>query len=729
MRRRYLPSLLLTLILFITSVGYSRESPPEPWYQQAMRWGQVNINERDPETFDVAKWMDYFRRCHLDGITVNAAGVVAYYPTEIPLHPRSRFLGNRDLFGEIVKAARQANLHVLARFDPSYQRQDFYYAHPDWFSLDKDGKPNLLTWPPEPREKLYEICPNSPYFWEYMPRIFEEIFARYDVDGIFGNAWDGYGGICYCRYCRERFKADTGLDLPAAEDRNDPTYRRWVTWHYRRLADVWEFWSKTIKRVKPGAIFVPNQTNSAGMHGFVERGQEMLHTENQGRGPNTPLWRIGMSGKLLRELSRGERPYWLLVGYYLPGWRHAAKPEAEQRIWMADALASGARPWFHIVGGDQQDRRGFRSFEDFFEFHWRNQEYFRNLRSRAEVALVYSQPTIDFYRRTGGGGPLGSPPRVNDSIQGAYQALLEARIPFDMLLAEDLEGSAPDRYRAIVLANTAMLSDSAVKNLERFVEQGGGLVATFETSLYDETGKRREDFGLGKLFGVHATTDGILGPLGHSYMRVAENEPWANALGHTAILPNTRYLVPVSSEGDARHPLWQIPPYPVYPPETAWRRVEKQDVPLAYVREAGKGRVAYFPGDLAATYGATHLPEHGRLLQAALREVTRDKYSATVEGPGLVDFSLFEQAGANCLVAFLVNLTNPAAWRPPLTEIIPVSRQTLTIRLQPGESCTAVRLLVSSKEAKFSQSGETLVVELPGIADFEVVVADSKKNP
>jgi hypothetical protein len=727
MRRRAVPCCFLALVLLVAKSGCAEER--EPWFQQAMRWGQVNINERDAESFDVALWMDYFRRCHLDGITINAAGVVAYYPSEVPLHPRSRFLGDRDLFGEIVKAARKNGLRVLARFDPSYQREDFYFAHPDWFSVSKDGRPNLLTWPPEPREKLYQVCPNSPYFWQYMPRVFEEIFTRYDVDGIFGNAWDGYGGICYCQYCRERFHEDTGLELPPAQDRSNPTYRRWVTWRYLRLADVWQFWSETVKRVKHGAIFVPNQTNIAGMRGFIQRGQEVLHTENQGRGSNTPLWRIGMSGKLLRELSGGERPYWLLVGYYLPGWRHISKPQAEQRVWLAEALASGARPWFHIVGADQEDRRGFQSFEDFFNFHWRNDRYFRNLRSRADVALVYSQPTVDFYRQTAGGGPLGSPPRVNDSIQGAYQALLEAGIPFDMLLAEDLEDHVPDRYRVIVLANAAMLSDGASKSLERFVERGGGLVATFETSLYDETGKRREDFGLGRVLGVRTTTDGILGPLGHSYMRIEDAEAWAGTFEHTAILPNTRYLLPVSGEADARHPIWLIPPYPVYPPETSWRRVEKQDVPLAYVREAGKGRVIYFPGDLAATYGTTHLPDHGQLLRTAVREVTSGTFTATVRGPGLLDFSLYEQSAERRLVAFLVNLTNPAAWRAPLTEIVPVGPQTMTIRLHPGESCSSVRSLVSGKEAKFTLADEVLTISVPGVEDFEVLVADLKKSP
>jgi hypothetical protein len=249
-------------------------------------------------------------------------------------------------------------------------------------------------------------------------------------------------------------------------------------------------------------------------------------------------------------------------------------------------------------------------------------------------------------------------------------------------------------------------------------------VTSFETSLYDETGKRRPDFGLASLLGVHATADRVLGPLGHSYMRLQDSEELGDTFKDTTILPNTRYLVPVRAEATAHTPLWLIPPYPVYPPETSWTQIQKEDVPLAYFRAAGKGHVSYFPGDLAATYGATHLPDHGRLLQGAVRWARAGEPRASVAGAGLVDFTLYEQADGKHLVGFLVNLTNPAAWQPPLTEIIPVGPQVVTLHLGPGARCHRAQLLVAGQAAKFEQAGEVLTVTVPNLRDFEVVVLD-----
>jgi hypothetical protein len=60
-----------------------------PWYDRPMRWGQLTLVENDPPKLDVGYWLDYFKRCRCDAVTLSAGGVVAYYPTQVPLHYRS----------------------------------------------------------------------------------------------------------------------------------------------------------------------------------------------------------------------------------------------------------------------------------------------------------------------------------------------------------------------------------------------------------------------------------------------------------------------------------------------------------------------------------------------------------------------------------------------------------------------------------------------------------------
>ncbi len=102
-----------------------------PWYRRVTRWGQTNITEKDPERYDIAWWREYWKRTEVQGVIINAGGIVAYYPSKFPLHHRAEFLNGRDLFGELARAAHDEGLAVLARMDSNRTAEDFYQAHPD----------------------------------------------------------------------------------------------------------------------------------------------------------------------------------------------------------------------------------------------------------------------------------------------------------------------------------------------------------------------------------------------------------------------------------------------------------------------------------------------------------------------------------------------------------------------------------------------------------------------
>src|ERR1039457_2833837 len=101
----------------ISPVGKAVSRGELPWYRRALRWGQTNITEIDPQRYDIAWWRQHWKRTQIQGVIINAGGIVAYYPSQFPLHYRAAALGDRDLYGELARAAHEDGLAVLARMD------------------------------------------------------------------------------------------------------------------------------------------------------------------------------------------------------------------------------------------------------------------------------------------------------------------------------------------------------------------------------------------------------------------------------------------------------------------------------------------------------------------------------------------------------------------------------------------------------------------------------------
>ena len=93
--------------IIVDPVLFTSGFPPieEEWFTKPMRWAQLTLVENDPGSFDPDFWLSYFKQIHADGATLSAGGIVAYYPTQIPYHHRSLWLGDSDPFGYLLKVA------------------------------------------------------------------------------------------------------------------------------------------------------------------------------------------------------------------------------------------------------------------------------------------------------------------------------------------------------------------------------------------------------------------------------------------------------------------------------------------------------------------------------------------------------------------------------------------------------------------------------------------------
>ena len=496
---------------------------------------------------------------------------------------------------------------------------------------------------------MWVTCALGPYNFEFMTAVHREVMKRYKVDGIFINRWAG-SGMCYCAHCRDGFRAATGHDLPRTDDPQDPARRAHILWQQERLFELWRLWDGEVRTINPDSRVIPNAgggaTSPLDMKAIGELAPT-LFADRQARSGLMPPWANGKAAKEYRA-AMGKKP---VGGIFSVGveeayrWKDSVQSEAEVRIWFADGVANGLRPWFTKFGGVLRDRRWLGVVEDLYRWHHGAERYLRNEEPLARVGLVYSQQTAWFY-----GGPEAGE-KVEDHALGWYQALVEARIPFEMVHDRLLDEAHLAPLKTLLLPNIAALSDEQCRQLRAFVERGGGLVATGETSLYDERGERRADFGLAELFGVtfRRRADG---PMRNAYLRLeadprtGRRHPLLAGLDDAPRVIHGTWRLEVSPRAEfASRPLTLIPSYPDLPMEMVYPRVPRTDVAEVYLREAGAGRVVYFPWDIDRTFWEVLAVDHGLLLGNAVRWATAEEPPVVVEGPGVLDVTALAAGG------------------------------------------------------------------------------------
>ncbi len=684
------------------------------WLDGPMRWAQLAFVERDPGHYDPDFWLAYFKRIHASGALLSAGGVVAFYPTEVPLHHRSTYMGNADTLGYLVEGCRKLGMKIMLRTDPHATRQDTYDAHPDWIAVTADGQKRRHWANPD----LWVTCALGPYNFEFMPQVNREIMERFGPEGIFSNRWSGHG-VCYCEHCQRNFKAFSDLDLPRKEERLDPTYRRWTEWRTQRLRELWALWDSGIRRVRPASRFIPN-----GFPDKVLTGQEadLFFADQQARSGMIPPWTNGKGAKELRA-TLGVKP---LIGIFSVGleeefrWKDSVQSDAEIRIWVAEGTANGMRPCFVKFGADIYDKRWMDSVATLYEGYHKNEKYLRNTASLARVGVMYSEQTDRKY----GGQPWQQ--RSGDHLDGMYHALVESRIPFDMVNDRLLSETDLARFKLLILPNIAALSDIQCQQIEAFVERGGSVVATFETSLYDEEALPRKDFGLAGLFGV-SYKQKVDGPMRNSYMHLRHQSKEAlytqilAGLEGAPRIVNTIYKVDVKPTVDFPSPVTLIPTYPDLPMEDVYPRVFETDSREVYLRQIGKGRVAYLPGDLDRTFWKLLNVDHRQLLTNIINWALNETPVVSISGPGVIDSTVWRQEKS--MTVHLVNLTNPMMMKGPFRELIPVEAR-VSVKVPDDAKVSRVRLLMSGTQPTFTRQNGQIVVTVPRILDHEIIALD-----
>lgn len=298
----------------------------------------------------------------------------------------------------------------------------------------------------------------------------------------------------------------------------------------------------------------------------------------------------------------------------------------------------------------------------YISFYKTNRDLYVGTKDLASVAVFRSHPSITYHNS-----------RAGLSAILVEQTLIQAKIPFHLIFDEHLGQISPATCRVLILPDSECLSDDQIATIRKFVEAGGGLIATEQAGLYDQWRRLRVKPGLAGL---------------------VDNQPAA---------------APYQEEVKATPVLAGMPSR----------------------KELGRGRVVYLPGiefdgPLPPREEYFHIgpefwkrPKNWKQLVDAVSWTSQGDIPLEVIGPDFLGINLVEQPGKRRRIVHLVNYNRQL----PLIENIAVK-----CVLPEGNSANAVRLYSADSDSyetlDFRMQGSQAVFTVPKLKTYCMVVVN-----
>lgn len=428
-----------------------------------------------------------------------------------------------------VDAAHAQGAKVLGEAIRFYMSPWMQEDHPDWQVLNSpDAKPISVA---ELADQHVLGCWNSPYGqWFIKSQV--ELARRLDWDGY---NLDGFGcwSHCFCSHCQAAYQRDAGRAIPATSNVNDREFRHYLKWRLNQYTQFVAEWTSALKTVKPDFVAAPWSTGPGRwwhwMGAPAAEGTDAMH-----RILDAPFLELfwdfpadqgsnllpSFTCRYYRALT-GDRPAWILPYLCEQGQFNMQPPAAECDLREMTVLANGC-----LVAQGHWQQNEVTPLAHFNDQLRQREPFTTDTSSLKWAAMLVGESSRLLYGLPGArtevplGAWLGSGvdtpdmgrlapgerrmPAHMESAVGVFRAMQEDHLPLDLIMESDVEDEPTlAQYKVLILPNAACLSDAALETIRNFVARGGGLVALHESSICDEFGDRREDFGLADVFGAH----------------------------------------------------------------------------------------------------------------------------------------------------------------------------------------------------------------------------------
>lgn len=590
---------------------------------------------------------------------------------------------DRALLKEIVERCHKQGMKYVLGLPP-FPSVECMKAHPDWRVHPEDTDAALKIEPREDNLGTRLGCNNGPW-GDFLIDLCVELMQDFGLDGY---SFDGnyHAPICFCPACKAAYSSHAshrtdGTNrtdaIPPRANLDDIAYREYLVWRGERLEQHYAKLQQRLKAANPNAV-VMTWTVNAGRYGhFLHSPRAMPTRMNQLFDlPMQEWWQdetnFGASvapafGAAYIRAVAGDRPAASEAYLMSRGNPYGTDsfPKHERITRNLHAMTNGC------VCAEALGWTGHReSVVAAFDVVKQREAFLTHTEPLPWAALLVSEQTRQFYAYR------DIADRFLPHVFGMFRVAMEEHFP--LTLINDWDVAAPfAKYKVLILAGAAALSDSQCVAIREFVRAGGGLVVTGETSLCDELGRPRKDFALADLLGVSyrsrpAATEQREALDANFAITVDENY-WKQRVG-VATLTWPEFVVPPSGgmspidhlkaelQADpklrelvpTRSVTFKGPQVLVTEPKSdeviarmipaGWKDAP---IPAVIARTFGTGRVVYLPACLDAAMWSYSYPYQRRMLTRLIEWAAGGKsFPIEIEAPMCVQTTFWRQRGA-----------------------------------------------------------------------------------
>ena len=636
------------------------------WRNYPWRMIQTNLREIDFIDLDPQRFVEDLKSFHATVALINAGGISASYPTELPWQAQNPW-ANNDKLKSLVELCHENGIQVLARTDFSKVKEQIYLEHPEWAFRTAQG--DVMNY-----NGYVQTCPSSVYQQEYTFQTLREIFTKIPFDGLFCNmggfqtrdySFVDYG-YCHCQACRTRFREMYGYEnLPEKEDMSDPVYVAYAEFQKRSVQEYRRKMVAFLKTFDRDLCF--DDEDYARIESSTELHRRLPHWQYHASSNCRVILGDGSSNIICSNTSVD------YVGYAL---RDMAVSPAQQRLraWQNIANLGGLDYYIMSRIDNHLDRSGFAGIRQIFGFHAANENEYVGLKNTARVLLHRDDRWV-----------------ATEEEKGWIRTLTEAHIPFAEILPTEFACADLSKYDLIIFPDSQYLRQADIEATNAFVAKGGTVICVGGTGLADERKGRKTAPSL-ECQGICTIRQERSDMASAMFLISPEDRFIFSSLPDTDVIGvGDRYLFMEPGQV-AQKWLKMVPVHPFGPPECCYFETVTEE-PAFYVNPYGAGRavtIPWYPGEFYARTGFQSLSLFMKdilmnlcgaiSIAPSLTEMAEISLSANPQGDMLVQL-------VNHTGIFGVSFVRPNPIRP-VTLALPLPQPPARVRTLNGGQVT-----------------------------------------